>query len=50
MSRRFTASPCDGHTLGPIVVGLEALTGIETGRIHVDKGHRGHTHPHKFRV
>jgi IS5 family transposase len=29
---------------------LEALTGIETRRIHVDKGYRGHNHTQKFRV
>ena len=23
---------------------------MEARRIHVDKGYRGHTHPHKFRV
>jgi transposase, IS5 family len=43
-------SPFDGHTLGPVVAGIERLTGIETRRIHVDKGYRGHNHPHKFRV
>jgi IS5 family transposase len=43
-------NPFDGHTLGPIVAGIETLTGIETRRIHVDKGYRGHNHPHKFRV
>ena len=29
---------------------MEEITGVETRRIHVDKGHRGHDHPHKFRV
>jgi len=43
-------NPYDGHTLGPVITGLEALTGVETRRIHVDKGYRGHNHPHKFRV
>jgi transposase, IS5 family len=43
-------NPFDGHTLGPVVAGIETLTGIETRRIHVDKGYRGHNHPHKFRV
>jgi transposase, IS5 family len=43
-------NPYDGHTLGPIVAGIEAMTGVETRRIHVDKGYRGHNHPHKFRV
>jgi transposase, IS5 family len=42
--------PGDGHTLGPVVADLERLTGVETRRIHVDKGYRGHNHPHKFRV
>src|SRR3546814_13695435 len=29
---------------------MERLTGVEARRIHVDKGYRGHNHPHKFRV
>jgi IS5 family transposase len=40
----------DGHTLGPIIADLEALTGVEAQRIHVDKGYRGHNHPEKLRV
>lgn len=43
-------NPYDGHTLGPVITGLEQLTGVETRRIHVDKGYRGHNHPQKFRV
>src|SRR5216684_2719125 len=43
-------NPYDGHTLGPVVAELEKLTGVETRRIHVDKGYRGHNHSHKFRV
>jgi len=43
-------NPYDGHTLGPVLAGVEALTGVEVKRIHVDKGYRGHTHPKKFRV
>jgi transposase, IS5 family len=43
-------NPFDGHTLGPMIADLERLTGVETRRIHVDKGYRGHNHPHKFRV
>ena len=35
-------NPFDGQTLGPVVAELEALTGVETRRIHVDKGYRGH--------
>jgi hypothetical protein len=40
----------DGHTLGPVITALETLTGVETRRIHVEKGYRGHNHPHKFGV
>jgi transposase, IS5 family len=43
-------NPFDGHTLGPVIAEMEALTGVEPRRIHVDKGYRGHTHPHRFRV
>jgi IS5 family transposase len=43
-------NPYDGHTLGPVVAGIEALTGVEVRRIHVDKGYRGHNHPNRFRV
>jgi len=43
-------NPYDGHTLGPVIADLEKLTGVETRRIHVDKGYRGHNHKEKFRV
>jgi transposase, IS5 family len=43
-------NPFDGHTLGPVIADLEKLTGVETRRIHVDKGYRGHNHTEKFRV
>jgi IS5 family transposase len=43
-------NPFDGHTLGPVIAGLEKLTGVETRRIHVDRGYRGHNRPHKFHV
>ncbi len=43
-------NPYDGHTLGPVIADLEKLTGVETRRIHVDKGYRGHNHTQKFRV
>jgi len=43
-------NPFDGHSLGPVIAELEALTGVATSRIHVDKGYRGHTHAQKFRV
>src|SRR4029077_4561028 len=42
--------PFDGHTLGPVITELEQATGVETRRIHVDKGYRGHNHKQKFRV
>ena len=43
-------NPYDGHTLGPVVAEMEALTGVEVRRIHLDKGYRGHNYPNKFRV
>ena len=49
-AKALHGNPYDGHTLGPVVADLEKLTGVETRRIHVDKGYRGHNHPHKFRV
>ena len=49
-AKALHGNPYDGHTLGPMIRDIEALTGVETRRIHVDKGYRGHSHPHKFRV
>ncbi len=49
-AKALHGNPFDGHTLGPVIEDMEALTGVETRRIHVDKGYRGHSHPHKFRV
>ena len=49
-AKALHGNPYDGHTLGPVIADLERLTGIEVRRIHVDKGYRGHTHPHRFRV
>ena len=49
-AKALHANPFDGHTLGPVVTKLEQLTGIETCRIHVDKGYRGHNDAQKFRV
>jgi len=49
-AKALHGNPYDGRTLGPVVAALEKLTGVETHRIHVDKGYRGHNHPHKFRV
>jgi len=33
-----------------VIAGIEALTGVEVKRAHVDKGYRGHKHPKKLRV
>jgi IS5 family transposase len=49
-AKAFHGNPFDGHTLGPVITELEQLTGIETRRIHVDEGYRGHNHKEKFRV
>ena len=49
-AKALHGNPFDGHTLGPVIADLERLTGVETRRIHVDKGYRGHNHPQKFRV
>jgi IS5 family transposase len=40
----------DGHTLGPAVAAIEALTGVEVRRINVDKGCRGHSYVNRFRL
>ena len=49
-AKALHGNPFDGHTLGPAIADIERQTGIEVKRIHVDKGYRGHNHPHKFRV
>ena len=49
-AKALHGNPFDGHTLAPVVSDLERMTGVETRRIHVDKGYRGHSHPEKFRV
>ena len=49
-AKALHGNPFDGHTLGPVIAELEQLTGIETRRIHVDKGYRGHNHNRTFRV
>jgi IS5 family transposase len=36
--------------LGLVIAELEALTGVETRRIQVDKSYRGHNRGQKFRV
>jgi len=49
-AKALHGNPFDGHTLGPMVADMEKLTGVEARRIHVDKGYRGHNHPHRLRV
>ena len=49
-AKALHGNPYDGHTLGPVIAERQKLTGVEVRRIHVDKGYRGHNHPHKFRV
>jgi hypothetical protein len=49
-AKALYGNPFDGHTLGPVIADMEKLTGVEARRIHVDKGYRGHNHPHRFRV
>jgi hypothetical protein len=49
-AKALHGNPFDGHTLGPVITELEQQTGIETRRIHVDKGYRGHNHKERFRV
>jgi IS5 family transposase len=49
-TKAMHGNPFDGHTLGPVIAELEQQTGVETRRIHVDKGYRGHNHKEKFRV
>jgi transposase, IS5 family len=49
-AKALHGNPYDGHTLGPVIADYERLTGVEVRRIHVDKGYRGHNHPHRFRV
>ena len=43
-------NPYDGHTLGPVIAGLEKLTGVAVQRIHGVKGYRGHNYPDRFKV
>jgi transposase, IS5 family len=49
-AKALHGNPYDGHTLGPVIVGLERLTGVEVRRIHGDKGYRGHNYPDRFKV
>ena len=49
-AKALHGNPYDGHTLAPAVADIEAITGVEVQRIHVDRGYRGYNHPHKTRV
>ena len=49
-AKALHGNPYDGHTLGPVINALQALTGVEARRIHVDKGYRGHNYPDRFKV
>ena len=49
-AKALHGNPYDGHTLAPAVADIEAITGVEVQRIHVDKGYRGHNLPRKTRV
>jgi transposase, IS5 family len=48
-AKALHGNPFDGHTLRSAVADVEANTGIEIKRIHVDKGYRGHN-ANQFRV
>ena len=51
---RSSAAPSsylfDGHTLGPVVQGVQALTRVQVRRSRVDKGYRGHNHPRRPQI
>jgi IS5 family transposase len=49
-AKALHGNPFDGHTLGPAIADIERMTGIEVQRGHVDRGYRGHNHPHPFRI
>lgn len=40
--------PYDGHTLAPVISGIEAITGVELKRIVADKGYRGGNAPKPY--
>ena len=44
-TKALHGNPFDGHTLGPVIAELEALTGVEIRRIHVDKAIAATTTP-----
>jgi IS5 family transposase len=41
-AKALHGNPFRWPPLGPVITGLEALTGIETRRIHAYKGYSGH--------
>jgi len=49
-AKALHGNPFDGHTLGPVIADMERLIGVSPRRIHVDKGYRGHSYAHRFRV
>jgi transposase, IS5 family len=49
-AKALHGNPYDGHTLAPVIVDLEKLTGVAVRRIHGDKGYRGHNYPDRFKV
>lgn len=49
-AKAFHGNPYDGHTLQPVLEGVQAITGIEVKRVYVDKGYRGHKVPKPMRV
>jgi len=50
--KALPGNPYDGHTLGSVIPGMQALVGNTIDRIVADKGYRGHNAPpdHKFKV
>ena len=48
-AKALHGNPFRWPPLGPVIIGLEALTGIETRRIHAYKGYSGHN-AQKFRA
>jgi transposase, IS5 family len=40
--------PYDGHTLAPVIAGIEAVTGVEIKHIVADKGYRGGNAPKPY--
>lgn len=49
-ARALHGNPFDGHTLKAAVADIEAISGVEVKRIHVDKGYRGHDYADRFKV